>query len=100
MTDRTPTPWYSSPAIGIEDQVLYFDFRQDKGKEFTHALASTCAADTLEHQKANAAFIVRAVNSHEALVALAKEVAAQWEGTDAPIGKQAVAALKLVEASA
>jgi hypothetical protein len=36
--------------------------------------------------EANAAFIVRAVNAHEALVELARRVAEHFAHTDAPLG--------------
>lgn len=101
MSEHTPTPWYSSPATGIEGETLFLYIHQGKGGEFTYTLASTCSADTLGLQKANAAFIVRACKSHEALVeALEAIVKADESGSlDDVLFENARAALKLAGAA-
>ena len=67
-TDHTPTPWDYTMVGQNEKQVL---IRADKWMVL-HGEA--CASATKEEAKNDAAFIVRAVNSHEALLKLAKLV--------------------------
>lgn len=57
---HTPTPWFTKH----KGYTSYIQKTDEKGHEYTVA-SMTC---NIELAKANAAFIVRAVNSHEALI--------------------------------
>ena len=59
-TQHTPTPWAAS-GVTV--------YGSDGGARNTVADTTCCGSMTREADEANAAFIVRAVNSHDALVA-------------------------------
>ena len=68
MRDHTPTPWKASPYSSIVG--IAISAQPDPNKN-TVVLAGTMGTFSDDHQvesEANAAFIVRAVNNHEALV--------------------------------
>lgn len=90
-THHLPAPYTLSPPSGWETVGASIWSGQ--------TMVAQCGRQGTEEQKNNAAFIVRACNSHEALIALAEKVAALYEDTDAPIGEQARAALKLAGAA-
>lgn len=89
MNEHTSTPWaknadgFLASPDGIE---VVFSKRH-----------GFIMGDHTPETEANSAFILRACNSYEALVALAKYVAAGHENTDAPMGEMARAALKLAK---
>ena len=70
--NHTPTPWKQRP-IKLDGYTAYADIGTD-----TH-LAATAYGNTEEKALANAAFIVQACNSHEALIN-ALELADAWMG--------------------
>lgn len=85
-TAHTPRPWSvqlrnAGPAIVSANNEL---------------IVSGIGPD-LRSNRANAALIVKAVNSHEELLALARRVAEHYGDTDAPLGLQARAALDKAE---
>lgn len=63
-SDHTPTPWYKS-----EDSLGIASIHHDSSKEFEPTFT---IADRVNKQ--DAAFIVRAVNSHESLLGILKEL--------------------------
>jgi hypothetical protein len=72
---HTPTPWFSDKGAVWDSQDL-----------LRRLLIAECIGDSRANAKADAAFIVRAVNAHEALVELARRVAEHFAHTDAPLG--------------
>lgn len=81
MSKHTPTPW-GVPDGGTQPTITTAD-------ESKHIATM---ADTGDEMEANAAFIVRAVNCHEALVAALKGLVER--GTDSPVHLAAEAALR------
>jgi len=80
---HTATPWRCSIEFEKRDSGdnLYTRFRID-GKDGCRTVAScpvTAVREYLEEHQANAEMIVRAVNSHDALVASCKELLAMVE---------------------
>jgi len=74
MSEHTPTPW--EVATGHPSRGLFV-----LGPPDEHGYApQICEVDKTEDMEANAAFIVRAVNSHEALVAALEAV--EWGSED------------------
>lgn len=88
---HTPTPWEVDPKRAL--RVL------QRGTDTT--ICSTGATDNTRDQwEANAAFIVRAANAHDALVAALEAVAEAFNLSHAhrgPLGRQIQAALKLAK---
>ena len=98
-TNHTPTPW----------------FVHDGNRNLVVTATNCIVADALgtdfdsETERANAAFIVRAANSHDQLVALLEEVVEAYEahdrsafcqaGADNDLVKRARAALAAAEAA-
>lgn len=74
MTEHTPTPWQISGTRTVEDTAMIVG-----GKGFEFGLIADVTEDF------DAAFIVMAVNNHDALVALL----ARWMDDDAPMDEQA-----------
>jgi hypothetical protein len=64
-TKHTPTPWRVVNGSLIKDELMPFD----RDERYTALIATTGGHATGALADANAAFIVRAVNSHEHLVA-------------------------------
>lgn len=77
----TPTPYRQDPREGL------FIFAVGNAKPIAKVTS-----------KSTAAFIVRACNAHEALVAVATKISEFYAGTDAPIGTLASEALKYASA--
>jgi len=69
IMNHTPTPWH------LGEQTPWYIYTPGIP---THRIAETCTTPDgsllAKEAKANAAFIVRAVNAHEALLAIAKEL--------------------------
>jgi hypothetical protein len=68
---HTPTPWFSDKGAVWDSQDL-----------LRRLLIAECIGDSRANAKADAAFIVRAVNVHDDLVAALREIA---NGADGPI---------------
>ena len=62
---HTPTPWHVVAGTLIKDELMPFD----RDERDTALIATADGDPTDVRAAANAAFIVRAVNSHEQLVA-------------------------------
>jgi hypothetical protein len=73
-TEHTPTPWIVDESDQDFDQIIS---RTEEGLE---VLVADVYGD-IETSKANAAFIVRACNSHDALVAVGTRIAKYFDGT-------------------
>lgn len=103
MSEHTPTPWTAEQQKSRAGEPLGWIINHANGRigwsSYATAVPNEGEAVPYEIGGANAAFIVRACNSHEALVALAKQVALTYADTDAPWGEQARAALKLAGAA-
>lgn len=93
MSDHTPTPW----VLCTKDCI------SDEARMTTIASCSGSSRISLGEQEANAGFIVRAANAHDALVEVAKMVDAWGHGIrhhtahESSLVKTARAALKLAE---
>lgn len=94
QTKHTPTPWYSNDDYAdIRDHRANLIMRKPSTKTSIYA--------DIETAKANAAFIVKAVNSHEALVVALQacmericEVDKEYEAEHSPAFLKGVEALK------
>lgn len=71
-TQHTATPWRVVNGIFIRDEIMPFD-RDDRD---TALIATASGYGTIARDEANAAFIVRACNSHNQLVAALTEALA------------------------
>lgn len=69
MSDHTPTPWHTDPGIG--DGCVW---AKEKTGQHTARLKTICRTSIDD-----AAFIVRAVNSHDELVAVLKGIVSSGE---------------------
>jgi hypothetical protein len=69
MTDHTPTPWISQPFCDDEDHAVFIIGANLGGLAATAPMFPS-EIDTVDSSRAqaNAAFIVKAVNNHDALV--------------------------------
>ena len=70
-TTHTPTPWFATDLRQVRSHVGFVALTS--GSDFNVAI-----------EEANAAFIVRACNSHDALVAALRDIADAVYGTDTP----------------
>jgi hypothetical protein len=61
---HTPTPWHVVNGNRIKDELMPFD----RDERDTALITTVSGHGDCESDKANAAFIVKAVNSHEMLV--------------------------------
>ena len=68
-TTHTPTPWFATDLRQVRSHVGFVALTS--GSDFNVAI-----------EEANAAFIVRACNSHDALVAALRDIADAVYGTD------------------
>lgn len=71
-TKHTPTPWRVVSGTLIKDELMPFD----RDERDTSLIASTGGQAASDKAQANAAFIVRACNSHEQLMALTRRAQA------------------------
>lgn len=103
---HTPTPWHVVNGNQIKDELMPFD----RDERDTVLIATTGPRAESELAKSNAAFIVRAVNSHEQLVTALRDLfdsykrladsgdCGNWSVEDLDEGKAALAALAAAEA--
>lgn len=98
---HTPTPWHVVNGSLIKDELMPFD----RDERDTVLVATTAGTATAEVAEANAAFIVRACNSHEQLVAVAKlargltNAIMQSSSKDAALVAEAAESLRRIDAA-
>lgn len=95
-SQHTPTPW----RVGGLDDDLWIYGRGRNATAICDLIPRDADSLTLE-DKANAEFIVRAVNTHDALIVAAKK-AILWFAENETLGvtRELIAALKLTQGSA
>jgi hypothetical protein len=82
MDEHTPTPWMTQPCGELlpDDVMIVAD--RGKVRNGIQSISTVARALSIRQTKevtaANAAFIVQAVNSHDALVKLLNEVKGCW----------------------
>ncbi|MBU6232602.1 hypothetical protein KGP36_08315 [Patescibacteria group bacterium] len=89
--NHTPTPYMIESDT---DPITII--RQERGCGYGEVIAH-CGSAKIPANHRHAAFIVRACNAHEALVAVATKISEFYAGTDAPIGILASEALKIAQ---
>lgn len=67
MSEHTATPWHIQHEFDFEPTFIL-------AGEDEELLVAACRPDELPNARANAAFIVRAVNAHDALVEAVKQL--------------------------
>jgi hypothetical protein len=78
MSEHTPTPW----QIGITLYPPVHFYGEADAAGYCRAIGSCVTAFGKENDEANAAFICKAVNSHDALVTFAKFIRDGYDRTD------------------